>query len=94
MRQRALWIGYVITFILSGCSLIYELLIAQTLSLLAANTVTWYSVTIGTYLAFMGFGAFLLGARYESRSAWSALFQVELLLSIFSFCFFNSSAGM
>ncbi|MDZ7827725.1 MAG: hypothetical protein U5R48_18865 [Gammaproteobacteria bacterium] len=36
-----------------------SLLIAQTLATLAANTVVWYSVTIGVYLAAMGLGALL-----------------------------------
>ena len=38
-----------ITLIVSACSLLYELLIAQTLSLLAGNTVVWYSLTVGAY---------------------------------------------
>ena len=39
---------YAIAIILSGCSLLYELLIAQTLGFLAANTVVWYSLTVGS----------------------------------------------
>ncbi len=45
---------FAIALILSACSLLYELLIAQTLSLLAGNTVVWYSLTVGTYLGAMG----------------------------------------
>ena len=35
---------YAATLVLAACSLLYELLIAQTLSLLAGNTVIWYSL--------------------------------------------------
>ena len=67
-----------ITFIVSACSLLYELLIAQTLSLLAGNTVVWYSLTVGAYLGAMGIGAALVKPR-SRMSGWSSLFGVELL---------------
>ena len=70
-----------ITVVLSACSLLYELLIAQTLSLLAGNTVVWYSLTVGAYLGAMGLGAMLVDTR-AARSAWNTLFIVEVLLSI------------
>lgn len=69
-----------ITLILSACSLLYELLIAQTLSLLAGSTVVWYSLTVGTFLGAMGLGAVLYDKR-RTRSGWSALYRVELVLS-------------
>jgi len=68
-----------ITVILSACSLLYELLIAQTLSLLAGNTVVWYSLTIGVYLGAMGLGTLLFKPR-SSRPEWGTLLSVELLL--------------
>ena len=43
-----------ITIVLSACSLLYELLIAQTMSMMAGNTVVWYSLTVGGYLGAMG----------------------------------------
>ena len=70
-----------ITLIVSACSLLYELLIAQTLSLLAGNTVVWYSLTVGTYLGAMGLGAVLFRPS-AGGSAWARLFKVELLLSL------------
>ncbi len=69
-----------ITVIVSACSLLYELLIAQTLSLLAGNTVVWYSLTVGVYLGAMGLGAALSRPR-SGGSAWTSLFKVELGLS-------------
>lgn len=71
-----------ITFIPAMCSIIYELVIAQTLSLLAANTVIWYSVTVGLFLLGMGFGAFIGGRLVKNCDALSALIKVELLLSL------------
>ena len=63
---------YVLSFILSACSLLYELLIAQTLTLIARNMVIWYSLTVGTYLAAMGVGAILYGSPNRFRD-WGRL---------------------
>ncbi|WP_435219881.1 spermidine synthase [Luminiphilus sp. nBUS_07] len=71
---------YAATLILAACSLLYELLIAQALATFAANTVTWYSVTVGLYLAGMGLGA-LLHERHPSTNLWARFFRVELALS-------------
>lgn len=71
-----------ITIVVAACSILYELLIAQSLALLAANTVVWYSVTIGLYLFGMGIGSFL--STYLER-LWDTdtLFVItELLLSV------------
>ena len=75
------WTVYLIALILSACSLIYELLIAQSMAMLAANTVVWYSLTVGIYLAAMGLGA-LLYNRWLQGSRWRGLFQVEIALSV------------
>ncbi|MFB3104613.1 MAG: hypothetical protein ACE1ZA_06755, partial [Pseudomonadales bacterium] len=72
---------YAIAIILSGCSLLYELLIAQTLGFLAANTVVWYSLTVGIYLGAMGVGALLYEKR-GGKDPWSDLFRVEIKLCI------------
>jgi spermidine synthase len=72
---------YLLSLILSACSLLYELLIAQTLSLIAGNMVIWYSLTVGTYLAAMGAGAILYGSPSQSRD-WGRLYRVEIMLSL------------
>jgi len=69
-----------ITVVLSACSLMYELLIAQTLSLAAGNTVVWYSLSVGIYIGGMGIGALLCRRRFATRP-WRTLFFVELSLS-------------
>ena len=61
-----------ITLVLAACSLVYELLIAQTLSLLAGNTVIWYSLTVGLYLGAMGLGT-AVSKRYSGQSRWDDL---------------------
>ena len=71
---------YATALVLAACSLLYELLIAQTLATLAANTVVWYSVTIGIYLASMGIGA-LLHDKFAAGNLWARLFRVEFMLS-------------
>ncbi|MCB0343646.1 MAG: hypothetical protein KDD66_00940 [Bdellovibrionales bacterium] len=73
---------YLVTFVLAGCSILYELLIAQTLSILAGNTVIWYSLTIGLYLGSMGFGALIFDRSKSTRETWERLFQIELMLSV------------
>jgi len=73
---------YCITFSLAACSLIYELLIAQAIVSFASNTVVWYSLTIGLFLASMGIGALCCERFCKNKRDWSALFAVEILLCI------------
>jgi len=72
---------YLITFIVAFCSIVYELLMAQTLSLLTGNNVVMYSTTIGLYLASLGLGAFLCTNKRLAR-AMETLWRVEFLLSL------------
>ncbi len=75
------WI-YLITLILAACSILYELMIAHTISILAGHMVVWYSLTIGIYLAFLGFGSILYNKIIKGKHEWEALFRVEILLTI------------
>ena len=75
------WTIYLIALILSACSLVYELLIAQSMAMLAANMVVWYSLTVGIYLAAMGLGAFLY-ERWFDGNRWGRLIEVEIALSV------------
>jgi|TARA_R110002126_G_scaffold177321_2_gene326235 spermidine synthase len=72
---------YLLSLILSACSLLYELLIAQTLTTIVGNMVIWYSLTVGTYLAAMGIGAIFYHSNQRVRG-WSSLFHVEIILSL------------
>ena len=71
-----------LAFVLAACSLLYELIAAQALSLVASNTVVWYSLVVGVFLASMGIGSFRssrIGAEGGERRA---LLRVEILLAL------------
>jgi len=71
---------YLLTLVVAYCSIVYELLLAQTLSAIMGNTVMRYSVTIGVYLASLGVGAILCGE--SERNAARRLGRIEILLSL------------
>ncbi len=72
---------YLITFILAFCSIVYELLLAQTLSAFLENTVLRYSITIGLYLFSMGYGA-LITEKKIIKYPVITLLRVEILLTM------------
>lgn len=67
--------------VLAFCSIVYELVLAQSLSAFFENTVLRYSVTIGLYMCSMGFGA-LLAERPWGRPPALALLRIEILLTV------------
>ena len=73
---------YIITVLLSACSIIYEFIVAHTLSTFAANTVVWYSVVVGIFLMAMGTGAILCEKWKAGKDTWNSLFRVEMLLTL------------
>lgn len=72
---------YFIIFILAYCSIVYELVLAQSLSAFLGDTVLRYSTTIGLYLASMGIGAFLCRGRIVADSIYSIV-KIEILLGV------------
>lgn len=72
---------FLITFILAFCSIVYELLLAQSLSAFLENTVLRYSVTIGLYMFSMGFGALMAEGRFI-RNPVLTLLRIEILLTV------------
>jgi len=72
---------YLFTFLLAFCSIVYELLLGQSLSAFIGNTVLRYSVTIGLYMLSMGIGALLAEGR-ALQDAVITLLKVELLLTV------------
>jgi len=70
---------YALTAAVALCSIVYELLLAQTLSALLGNTVLRYSVTIGCFLGALGLGAILCGSG--AAGATRRLTRIELGLS-------------
>jgi len=72
---------YFITVLLAYCSIVYELVMAQSLSAFLGDTVLRYSTTIGLYLASMGVGAFMVRGSI-ARNPLYPLAKIEILLSI------------
>lgn len=72
---------YISTFVLALCSIVYELLLGQTLSAFLGNTILRYSVTIGLYMSSMGFGALFLPRRFSEKPILGLL-KVEFALSL------------
>ena len=75
------WTIYPIIFVLAFCSIVYELMLGQSLSAFLGNTVLRYSVTIGLYMLSMGIGALIAEGRLTERPVL-ALQRTELALSI------------
>ena len=66
--SRALMLS---AFVIATCGLIYELVAGALASYLLGDSVTQFSLIIGTYLSAMGLGSYL--SRYldaSSRSSW------------------------
>jgi len=72
---------YFITFVLAFCSIVYELVLAQSLAAFLENTVLRYSVTIGLYMFSMGIGALMAEGRLTKHPILSLL-RVEILLTV------------
>jgi S-adenosylmethionine decarboxylase proenzyme len=70
-----------ITFVVAACSIIYELLMAQTLSSTLGDTTFRYNMTIGLYIAAMGVGA-LFYDRIMKGNKLQNLAKLEGLISI------------
>jgi len=72
---------YLFTFLLAFCSIVYELLLGQSLSAFMGNTVLRFSVTIGLYMFSMGIGALLADGRALEDTVITLL-KVETLLTV------------
>ena len=72
---------YLFTFVLAFCSIVYELLLGQSLSAFLGNTVLRYSVTIGLYMLSMGIGALSAEGKLV-RHPLTTLLRVEILLTL------------
>lgn len=80
-NEVRLYVLFLITFAIAASSILYELLLGQTLSAFLGNTIRAYSITIGLYMFSMGLGAFLTEGRL-TRNPLKTLLWVEILLSI------------
>jgi len=67
-------------FIAGLCSIIYELLIGTTSSYFLGDSVKQFSLTIGFYMAAMGFGSYI--SRYFTQNLLEKFIGVEILLGL------------
>ena len=73
---------YFITVIVAACSLLYELMLAQTLSTIMGNTIIRYNITIGLYIAALGLGS-ITYPHFIKKYSTKNLAIIELALSFF-----------
>lgn len=66
-------------FVSGLCSIIYELLIATTAAYFLGDSVMYFSLTIGIYMASMGAGTFL--SKYVDRDLLARFVRIELALA-------------
>jgi spermidine synthase len=67
-------------FVSGLCSIIYELLIATTASYFLGDSVKFFSLTIGIYMASMGVGTFI--SKYIEQDLLTRFVQIELALAL------------
>lgn len=69
----------ILTFILSGASISYEIILANTLSELSGNYVFWQGITIGLYILGIGLGTF---KSTKNETPLKSLIKIELILTL------------
>lgn len=72
---------YLLTILVAMGSILYEFLLAQSLSTTMGNTALRYNLTIGIYIASMGFGA-MFYKKLIGKNLFEEFIKVEILLSI------------
>ncbi|MBC7712832.1 MAG: hypothetical protein H7177_05810 [Rhizobacter sp.] len=68
----------VVTIILAFCSIIYELLLANTLAIVTGNYIWWQSLTIGIYIGGLGLGAYWSDKLSDT---YKSIINIEIALS-------------
>ncbi len=68
------------TLLISGCSMVYELIISAVSSYLVGDSTLQYSVTIGLYMFALGIGSFL--SKYVKKDLWGAFAKVEIAIGV------------
>lgn len=75
---------FIVTFFVSFCTIVYELVYCQLLTVVFGGTVLRYSITIGLFLFCLGIGSFLYNyiAKYDKKKSFVL---IEMALSIVGF---------
>ncbi len=76
--RRDVWVLTYAVFGAGLCSIVYELLIATTVSYFEGDAITYFSLTIGLYMAAMGAGAYLSKAITRDLLAWFVAVEIAL----------------
>lgn len=71
----------IITLLLATCSILYELIIAKTITILTGSAVLWQSITIGIYICALGLGTFTFEQK-KNKNPLPTLIRTEIALSI------------
>ena len=64
------------TLIISGCSMVYELIISAVSSYLVGDSTLHYSITIGLYMFAMGVGSYL--SKYIKKDLFNWFTNIEI----------------
>lgn len=65
-------------FVISICSIVYELIIAATSTYLLGNSIKQFSITIGLYMSAMGVGSYL--SKYIKKKLFNFFITIELFI--------------
>lgn len=68
------------TLIISGCSMCYELIISAVSSYLLGNSTLQYSITIGLYMAALGFGSYI--SKFFKKNLFPVFVFIELSIGV------------
>jgi spermidine synthase len=77
-QKQALALTYA-AFVAGLCSIVYELLIATTVSYFLGDSVRYFSLTIGMYMAAMGAGSYC--SKFVGKNLISRFLQFEIALA-------------
>ena len=68
------------TLMISGCSIIYEVLISSVSSYLVGDSIRQFSITIGLYMSAMGIGSYI--SRYVKKRLFDWFVFIEIAVGI------------
>ena len=71
-----------ISFLLAFCSLCYELLFSQIISIFIGSTILSYSLGIGVFVLALGAGSVICDQFSDKSKNLKRLFYIELILSL------------
>lgn len=67
-------------FVIATCGLVYELVAGALASYLLGDSVTWFSLIIGTYLSAMGAGSY--ASKYLDRALLARFVEIEVAVAL------------